>query len=417
MTRKFAFQSWTLSLYLGMAPIYWLPSVPLVIVETSKIALFVIGIGICFFRAMVKRRIHLPRGFWGPIGFYWLIFFSIPGFMRTDEISVVIAFVLDVVVCAVFLWCFFNLARQGTDMVLIFHRAVIIISLFALLTVLNKLARLPDWYAPSIFQNHSVILPLSITGFSSSRTNWSNGLALYVPIVTFLYMARPLKNSILQSTFYFVMIASIIGSQIVIGGRAGLLASFVTLISVLFMYSSKRRFIFIIAGSIVTAYFFSDESLLRHFRLFNISNLHDLNYVSAYRVEGIIIAGDAIREEIVFGHGINSIRYEDPAGNLLYIHNTWLKWMSEFGIIMPLFFLAMIGIILCRTVRTASRYMDTKNIDGMNLVIGMGFVVITGIIISLFEADVFLGSFNNIAIWWAAIGIILGSFCKIRYRS
>ena len=138
MSRKFDAKTWLLSLYLGMAPVYWLPGLSAGVVDLGKISLFAVAMGIVFFRVIAVGKIHLPKGLWGPMGFWALIVLSTAGLFQAKDTSSLVAFVVDVLSGALFLWCFFNLRQQGADLLLmIFRRSVIIISLFAAMTVVK----------------------------------------------------------------------------------------------------------------------------------------------------------------------------------------------------------------------------------------------------------------------------------------
>lgn len=90
------------------------------------------------------------------------------------------------------------------------------------------------------------------------------------------------------------------------------------------------------------------------------------------------------------------------------IHNVWLKWAIEFGIFMPMWFFFMISIVLARAARIFKRL--KRNRVDRGLVTASGLMVIVGIFVSMFEPGVFIASFHNSAIWWAAVGVIWGFY-------
>ena len=146
---------------------------------------------------------------------------------------------MDIAFGALFLWCFFNLRWQDVDLLLIFRRSVVIISLFAALTVVNKLTGLPDWHAPADLAGF--YQPLIRTGFGVGSTGWSNGLALYLPVALFLFMKGSGRGSLFRRVIGLVMVGCLFGSQFASGGRAGLLASLLTILA--FIYFSLPRWL------------------------------------------------------------------------------------------------------------------------------------------------------------------------------
>ena len=247
-----------------------------------------------------------------------------------------IAFVVDVASGAVFLWCFFNLTRQGIDLLLIFRRSVLIITFFAAFTLVNKLTGLPDWHIPA--DSLGVYEPLIKTGFGVGSTGWSNGLALYLPVALFLFTKGSGRGSLFQRVIGLLMVGCLFGSQLASGGRAGLLASILTIVAFLFLSLPRWLKVFaifilllatLISSLLVTTSIELPEAWNKHLRLDRfpdkIESISDLDHFSAGRIVGYLTALERFMERPFFGHGNLQILV-DYEKHQTEIHNLWLKW-------------------------------------------------------------------------------------------
>lgn len=413
MARQFALESWCLSLYLGTAPVYWLPGVPQSVVNATKIILFVVPVGMMFPRAMVGGKIYLPKEPWGPMGFLALIVLSATGLIQATETSVANAFVVDIMTGVGCMWCFFNLTRQGADVGLIFFRAVVIISFFSIFPVVHKFTGLPNWEAPISVQDVVFSYYFFSTGFGARSTGWSSGLAFYLPIAVFLSVTRSVKNSVFRQILCTTMAGCIFSAQIASAGRAGMLASFITL-GARILTLRQRLIASVIAVSIAVFSFFYTEFWREPLRLFRLPDnwadivRDDMDGFSGDRILLYVVAIEHIQEQPFFGYGIDQIMVVTKGKRPLRIHNVWLKWAVEFGIFMPMWFFFMISIVLARAARIFKKL--KRNRVDRGLVTASGLMVIVGIFVSMFEAGTFIGSFHYSAIWWAAVGVIWGFY-------
>ena len=415
MFRKFDAKTWLLSLYLGTAPVYWLPNMSASAVDMGKISLFVVAIGMVFFPVIATGKIHLPKGLWGPMGFWALIVLSTAGLLQAKDTSSLVGFVVDIVTGALFLWCFFNLRRQGVDFLLIFRRSVVIISLFAALTVANKLTGLPDWHAPEDL--HEAHQSLFRTGFGGGSTGWSNGLALYLPVALFLFTKRTGRGSFLRRILGLVMVCCLFGSQLASGGRAGLLASLLAIVTFIILYLPRWPKVSAIVGLLLTTTIASlllttaielPETWNRHLKLNRlpdkIESISDLEQFSSGRINASITAFERFKERPFLGHGNKQILME-YINRQIEIHNLWLKWAVESGIFAPLFFLVMVVVLLLEARRLVAAH--SKNMADRDAALAFGLIILSGIVVSQFEPNTLIGSFQNSAIWWAAVGSLL----------
>ena len=403
---KFNLRSWLLSLYLGIAPVYWLPGVNPELLRAIKVGLFVLAVGSVFLHGLAVRGV-VPRGLLGPMGFLVLLLFSTPGLIQAVDVSSMVELVMDIGFGAVFLWCFFNTGwRDDVDPSRVLARSLLILSVFAALTVANALTGLPDWESP---YGHG----LTEAGFGNKRTGWSNALGLYLPAILLLLGegGGPLYRSLIRQICCLAILVCIAASQFLAGGRAGILLSLLTILGAVWLRPSFA--ILTISTLLLAAVAVLPEDWYIQLRLDRlaggIQSLHDLDHFSAQRIGGYVMALELLKERLLAGYGIGKVLYETNNAQITEIHNLWLKWMVYCGILAPLLFLAMVVRMLriaLRNLRHATRRGDVSNAAVPSLVLFMG------ILLSLAEPNVLVGTFQTSAVWWAAAGTVMSLTLK-----
>ena len=221
---------WLLALYLGTAPIYWLPGVSLEAIATAKALLASVSVLAVLMQAIVYHS-RVPAGPLGPVGFLTLILLSTSGIAQAEDISRSIEFVFAIIIGVGFMWCFALLGCAGADLPKLFVRSMLIMTTAAFLTLFGEVIGQQNLRSP--FEEG----PLSATGFGAGRTGWSNGLSFYLPATLLLFPKSPRRRY--APAFQLLIIASIVGSQALSGGRAGLLASLFILACFMFLRSSR----------------------------------------------------------------------------------------------------------------------------------------------------------------------------------
>lgn len=414
LPRKFTVESWLFSLYLGVAPVYWLPGVSPAVVGLLKATLVGAGVGMLVSRMATTGLIFFPRGLMGPVGFITLLLLSIPGLVQAREPFVAIKSVVDIGFSAIFLWCFYNLARQGSTIRMIFVRSLTIITLFAATTVVSILTGLPDWHVPSEMDPSA---SFTDAGFSSGRSAWSDSLALYLPSTLLLLTAKTSQKFVRPRVFFILMAGIILVSQIASGGRAGMLVSLFTIVAFMLVRSVRQMMrVFIAVGVLGAVTLVPLEFWISHLRLDRLSSselsLTNLNAFSANRMKNYSLAVESIREQPFSGYGMGQVLMATDLGEVLEVHNLWLRLAVESGIFLPLFFLAMICAALCKLWQPTLR--TPKNRDDRIVVFVLGLILLGGIAVSLFEPRAIIGTFQKTAVWWAAMGTLLGTYSRVR---
>ena len=401
--------SWLLSLYLGTALIYWLPGVSVALVSMIKMALLLAAVGATFLYAL-RRGVRLPAGLWGPIGFLALAALATPGVVQSD-VTAVLRLGVDFAVGAVFAWCFFNLTRLQVDVGAILARAAIVVSLLALVPLANSVFGWPMWQAPLVFNHLWAMHPFNETGLAFRSSAWAAGLAHYFPFALFM-VAMPATNlhrrSLLRQAAAAAGAVAILCSQLVSGGRGGVLASLCVLGAMCWLLRSRTVVVCMLGGAVALALVlpFTAWELVARRLPAGFPTMEDVNYLSTSRVEGALLAMDKILERPFQGHGIDAVLLEAPGG-VWVIHNAWLKFACDFGVFMPLFLLAMVAVPVRRGIRIYAE--SAQDSETRRLVVPSILTVAVGLFISMLDPSLPFGGFGVAGMWWAAIGVILGT--------
>ena len=231
---------WLLSIYLGLAPVYWLPipviggednRFPLLIVKTLLIAA---GVAISIAGDWMNARFRFPGILLGPLGFFLIFALSLPGVVQAESVGESVRFALDIVFAALFLWCFFNLTRRGPAVFIVFKRAFAILVALSVAAAIVVLADADDLY-PHRWDNAFV------SGFGDKGSGWAIGLALLMPVALMFITTWEGARERVWIFLRGAAVYAIIASQFISGGRAGLLASFFVMGAFLFSRSHPRH--------------------------------------------------------------------------------------------------------------------------------------------------------------------------------
>lgn len=388
---------WLLTLYLGTAPVQWLPGVHYDWLGPFKVLLFVVAVGMVFAGTSLTR-LRLPGGLAGPIGFVALVALAVPG-LAQSSLALSAGYVVDVISGAAMLWCFYTVARLDPAAAkAIVDRSALILAAFGVLALVAALAGL-GW------QSSCSTASFRDTAFGCSRTAWSGGLALYLPVLVVCAFRRDV--GVVRRWLYLALAGGVLAAQAGVGGRAGLVAS--AMVVVVFVYYFMPRRWKVLGSTIALLLAVGvtiPVTLSEHLRLDEIpenpTSLMDWNYVSSGRVGGALQAAGYIAERPLVGHGIQAVRAEFRGGRP-EIHNLWLKWAAYCGVLAPLLFLALVIVLLVQARRLAYRADRHRSVA-----VAAGLVMVAGLVLSMLEPGTPFGEFQNNALWWAAAGLIVG---------
>jgi hypothetical protein len=418
---------WLLAIYLGLSPVYWLPGIGVGPLRTVKMTMIVAALAFIWAAAFVQRgSVRLPRGLFGPLGFVLLIAVGIPGFYfaAPGEVSNSLN---DFLMCYAMLWSVFIAGDIGLDLRRVLLLSCLIVVLFCLPVLTSATTGFPSLRAP--FEFGATQLP--VAGFGARRTGWSNGIALYVPIA-FLFMHKEGSVGLSRIAVALALAGIIIATQLTVGGRAGVLASALAIIALALTESGAQRklmFTFVVA---VAALGVADLALrggdggsgdsdnrrlteivthLRADRLAGQGTFQKWNSFSAGRLGAYRYGLGKAMERPFIGYGFGNAIYRGDE-----IHNLWLKLWLESGILLPITLLAGIVALVLPSQRQVPRAVtplsskaptaaSIKSQDSQVRRI-CAIIVAQGLLLSLFEPNALIGSFQATAMWWVAAGIL-----------
>ncbi len=416
---------WLLSIFLALGPIYWLPGLSVRVVSWIGWAIFLVAVSLVFATELLQDRRPFPSGWLGPLGFIALFLLWIPGLTRAFDSSLALEFISKLSACALFFWCFYCLARDGSDIGIIFRRAFIIFVCLSATTLLRTLLNTADW------QNSCLWDPEHIVGFSTKTTAQSATVAFFVPLAALLFLSAGQGRRLRWRAVGILGLIVLLGSQLVSSGRVGILASLMVLAAFLLLRSTRWLAVAVILVFLLVSPFYLNESCIRHFRLQAFfedepdrtetywqatlskydtevsEEVKLVNEISSRRIHGYLVGLNSFVESPLLGHGMQQVMLSGWFQGLTEIHNLWLKWAVYTGIAAPLLFLFMVALILragWRLFRDKSNSAFERETAAILLL-----VLLVGLIISMLEVNFPLEAFPRSGLWWAAAGALVGT--------
>jgi len=386
-----------MSLYLGLAPVYWYPGISPSKLAMFKLSLILTATSLIWFDRFRQNDLKFPKGMLGPIGFVLLVLSASGGLLQA-ELSISLLRMKDILLSFIMLWTFYIYASKYKDFQKVFVAASLIISFHCMLVVSSRYLGFPIWSGPKEY----VASELWMSGFGSLRTGWSSGTSLFVGILAsgFILAKHWYLKLILAASF-----STIIMSQVVVGGRAGILASLICLIGV-FIYNKKILYIVIFSIVGVIFVFQNMDYIIVHLRFDRLESGVDagaLDNFSAGRLESNLVALRLAFEKPIFGHGFGSVTFSGTE-----IHNLWLRIFVEAGMFMPLIFASIVLNILLR----CKENINTSSAENKKLYVGFFIILTSGLVITMLEPRFIMGTFQISALWWAIAGIVIAKIHK-----
>ncbi len=413
---------WLLSIFLALGPVYWLPGVSMEVLRPIEWSIFLVALALVLGNELLQGRLPFPGGLLGPLGFAGILFLWVPGLVQASESFFATRYIIQVGLCGVFFWCFFCLAKEGSNVTVIFQRAFILIGVLAGIALVRALAGTVDWDAPCNWDSPY------INGFSIRSTAWSIGLTMFVPAAVLFFLPSQTRRHWVWGFVGIVGAIVLLFSQFVSGGRLGMLVSFLLLVAFVLLRLSRWLVVAVVLAGLLASTVYLDESCARHLKLnrfvefeplqhllqegHNVANLSalaktPLDHVFSRRIEGHQLGLEKVMERPFLGHGLRQVMLDTPyEGRKLEIHNLWIKWAVYTGIFAPLLLLIMVVFILragWRCFRDKSRTPAERKTSA-----ALGLILLSGLLVSMLEANIFIGPFQISAIWWAAAGTLVG---------
>jgi hypothetical protein len=412
-----------LAIYLGLSPVYCWPGVPTKALALAKFLIIASTVGLIVLDASQRAALRLPAGFAGPLGFLLLFTATIPGLLQGDAYDS-LSFFKDIFLAFTMMWATYFYVISGKNIWNVIYIGAVIVGIHCALIVSSSAFNIPNWIAPPDMR--ILTGELSVGGFTALRTGWSQGVALFIPIL-FVSVLRSPPLSLFTRIITVCLFVAIIGSQLIVGGRAGLLAS---AMQVMIICILKKRISFgvVFVGIVALATYLNPYALDQHLRFDrlpqeNKGDIEALDSFSAGRVHGAIYSLNLAMKSPVLGHGFGTIKSTGGAGE---IHNVWLRLWVESGVALPIALAALIFALLRQSrycIKSGSFNTESykaADIRQESLARDMAITSITvllgGVLISFFSPRTILGAFQNSAIWWVCAGTLCGLFDLARKK-
>ncbi|WP_448213561.1 O-antigen ligase family protein [Colwellia sp. MEBiC06753] len=245
-----------------------------------------------------------------------------------------------------------------------------------------------DWLVVGNLYNFDHQVRLHKSGFSTTRTGWSSGLACCAAFLIWQFLITERKIRYL----YLIAFITIIFSQLASGGRGGLLTSVITA-SLLFIYYGKIRYLMIFAILAMLFSLINSDMLTVHLRLDRLTQASSADF-SAGRLDHYTMAFNMINGplDLLFGFGPHGYKQYFSLQHVSNeIHNVWLRLFIEYGVFLPLFIL---GYLAYSFLVFYQRHRLQKK------VIGILIVLICSLFPTLVEPNAIIFSYQNYLLWW-----------------
>lgn len=384
----------TLTAYSILAPVYWLPGVTFSVISSLKLGLFACAIASAILIAS-SSKIRVPLGLWG-IGLFPLVLLSaITGLTQTDPAGVSRT-VFDIGLVTAALLCGIIAGQLPVSLTKYFRFYIVATAAIAILAIL---------VAPTRISITSASLSEGVVGFATGRTGWSNGLALPAVLAASLALLPRQPRNI--RLLYLICFSCIFASQISVAGRAGILAVVLTLVICagplkLFGGFKAQSGLGLAVTLFVAVIYFNYGSISDYLR-FEGYQRGDRSYIdnlSSGRISTYQIAWRLITERFFLGYGFTHWE-QTGLWERNFVHNVWLKYLYQSGIIYFISLFVLKTGILLRSIKWDKIQNDAREV-------AFSPVIIAGLIITMLEPSMLIGSFQKSAVWWFIGGIAIG---------
>lgn len=390
-------------LFLLMSNIFWMPFLGNDIIRIIQFSLSIFIVLLWINNIIYKKTISKHLKTW-PIYFLIFLFLSLPGLLQAKSsfietsifensaFSYVLNVFLTLLFSSIFIDVFSNSLSQKKIIDLLFKVSVSVVFIWAFMLILFY-----DQESPITSQ------PFWSVGFNFKNNKWSITLAFMFAIIwPKIFHNNEKKVKVLS----IIMCVLITLGVIISTGRAGLLAIFlIVLIDRKLINRYYRYFIYLL---IFTSILYIIDNYDIEFWIKLILNNNDLSMISlddlsGGRIRQILYSLIIISENLFFGIGIDNIKdlmiYN--FGNEWNVHNLILRLTVESGLFLGIYML----IILLYIFKIS---FNNYRISYKNHLIFL--VILVGLVVSLVEPNMIVGTFQFSVIWWLAVSLSIVKF-------
>ncbi|MGG1354812.1 O-antigen ligase family protein [Psychrobacter pacificensis] len=381
--------------FIALGPIYWFGPLgynEMTIIKTFLLLAFFLTLTVIFIARREKITFPSPFGFHA---FLLLLTLLIISGLKSSSIQDVFSELFKYILPFIVMWLVYNASFYYDDFEVISSKILLLIPFVSILIITSSFFKFPNWTSP-FYDPDLAFLTLDFTGFGSTRTAWSNGMALAYPLLIIGGYSFFHKKKI----FLCLVISLMFLSVFLPGGRGGIISILITTFFALRLYipnkslSTLMTSIFTLVVIIGIFTIGADSRALR-----KLPSDNDLNSLSSGRLDGYLIGFDIIKDNLLVGLGINNVNLKNYGESVESIHNFWISSAAEYGIFFPL-------ILACLFLKVIFHYHRKRNYL-KNEYKANFYVIIAGIFMSNLEPSGFIGAFQQQAIFWACLGRLI----------
>lgn len=380
-----------LALYLALGPIIWFATFSLGSFKRVLLILVILSFASFFKPGNIKSFLFF-------LVIYILIIISLFA-TNTFMSSGLSQFLIGVLGEYIFFVIGYNIAKTIFFYDNKYSTFVVLLPLIAsLLTISNFAIGVPNWTVPGedlVYDELSKygyeMRALWASGFSWGRNGWGCTLSLILP---FCFLLN-------KKSYTYIAWVVIFLSIFICGNRNGVLAASVSMgifvISNSDNKSKKSTILMIILALMAVVLVFGFNGIYSQLRLGS-------GDISAGRSEQYLYIGGMIEEMGFFGLGYNGPRKYFLAHGMgdHAFHNAYINMFMQFGWPMLLILL----VIVIKATKSMVYGLKSKN----TLKVVLALVLLSGLMLSLFEPSVIFGSLGGYDIWWFAFGYLLNQY-------
>lgn len=368
---------------IALGPIYWFMSVPFFVMFAVRSVLLFLVASLSFSGAVLLRKT--------------LILYLLMIILISVKSSLVHAdyFFLSILPAVIILTVGTQVAERidVPQLRAALFSATIIFSLFCCVVLFDFIAG--GMIADPFYTVYTVYL--HDTGFNGGRTAWGYASNLFLAIALQHALTNPSEKSI-NGNLYFLPVLIIFLNIIIIGARGAFLVSLVIILLFISFSSIRKKLLSIFSFVLFSAFVYF--AILRsdfagEMRLVNtllLAESRDLT-TAVYRIATYDVALKAFMTSPLFGAGPVLI---DAGVGVLQVHNVWLRFITERGILFFLPLVFFIVVLITSSVKSARR-------NGYEL----RLLVLAGFLTGMVEPNAIFGNYFVSVAFWLPIGFFL----------
>jgi len=371
-----------LGAFLGLAPVYWTPWTGVVSTEVVKAGLIILVFLVGGLYVHSKRSIAFYRSPFIYLSFAVLLVITAFGVIN-GNLDEVIYREASIVLAFGFMWCCYVVLLH----VELRHIARSYMLIFVMAYVL--------WFVYSALrpgENNPInsLLRVNETGFSGNRIQWSVSISMF--------LAWLLIGSKRALMFRIVVSILCIAGQIMVASRSGFVGTLIVFVALSVRNLRLKRVPLILAAAGGLMYFISSHLDELRLATGDFGSTNSINELSTGRLANYEKGLELISSHPLLGTGIGNGHVQTAMGYLM-IHNIILRFAVEGG----LFYAIALVILFIVALRCAWATFR----GGSSFHSAAAVVVVIGVVISMVEPEVPLGSFYINAMWWFSLAVCI----------